>query len=283
MGKQRKALQDLTLLDRFLFAELMEDPENSRQVLEIILGHEIQIADQNETEKEIRKAPWAKSIRLDVYTVDEEGTVYNSEMQKKWRNDLEKRSRYYQGLMDSVLLKVGTPDYKQLNDTYIIMIMPFDLYGEGKYQYTIRASCVEDPAIPVHDGATRIFLNTKGRNQEEVSPELIEFLNYVEKTNQLQEEAFESAKVRNLQRAVKQIKSNEQIGVKYMQEWEERLEEYEEALAKGRTEGRESGREQAYTEQILKKQVKGKSISQIAEELELTEEEVQRLLDKLSE
>ena len=33
-----KDLKDLNLLDRFLFAEAMEDPQNMRDVLEIILG-----------------------------------------------------------------------------------------------------------------------------------------------------------------------------------------------------------------------------------------------------
>ena len=32
-----KDLKELNLLDRFLFAEAMEDPENMRDVLEIIL------------------------------------------------------------------------------------------------------------------------------------------------------------------------------------------------------------------------------------------------------
>lgn len=101
--------------------------------------------------------------------------------------------------------------------------------------------------------------------------ELIEFLNYVEKTNELQEETFRSEKVTKIQRAVQQIKSNEQIGVKYMQKWEE--------IAEARAEGREE-----YTlELIQKKQAKGKDLTQIADELEMTEEEVQKILDKYAE
>ena len=38
---QRKTLKDLNLLDRFLFAEAMSDPENMKNVLEIILGKDI--------------------------------------------------------------------------------------------------------------------------------------------------------------------------------------------------------------------------------------------------
>lgn len=270
-----KPLKDLRLLDRFLFAELMEDEECSKEVLEIILGKEISLLSKEQTEKEIRTATWLKSIRLDVYSVDEEGNVYDTEMQQNWRDDLEKRSRYYQGLLDSSLLIPGEQSYNALNDTYIIMIMPFDLFGEGRYQYTIKAFCEEDREIQMKDGATRIFLNTRGKNKEEVRPELIEFLNYVEKTNELQEESFQSEKVAKIQKAVEQIKSNEQIGVKYMQKWEE--------IAEARAEGREEGREEYTLELIRKKQKKGKSLAQIAEELEVTEEEVQRILDKYAE
>ena len=270
-----KPLKDLRLLDRFLFAEVMDDPECSKEVLEIILGKEIQLLPKKQTEKEVRIASWLKSIRLDVYSVDEEGTVYDTEMQQDHRYDLEKRSRYYQGLLDSSLLVPGEQSYNVLNDTYIIMIMPFDLFGKGRYQYTIKAFCEEDKEIQIQDGATRIFLNTHGKNKEEIRPELIEFLNYVEKTNELQEETFRSEKVTKIQRAVQQIKSNEEIGVKYMQKWEE--------IAEARAEGREEGREQLLINQIQKKQAKGKDLAQIAEELEMTEEEVQSVLDRIRE
>ena len=105
--------------------------------------------------------------------------------------------------------------------------------------------------------------------------ELIEFLNYVEKTNELQGETFHSEKVTKIQKAVQQIKSNEEIGVKYMQKWEE--------IAEARAEGREEGREQLLINQIQKKQAKGKDLAQIAEELEMTEEEVQSVLDRIRE
>ena len=270
-----KPLKDLRLLDRFLFAELMEDEECSKEVLEIILGKDISLLSKEQTEKEIRTATWLKSIRLDVYSVDEEGTVYDTEMQQNWRDDLEKRSRYYQGLLDSSLLVPGEQSYNALNDTYIIMIMPFDLFGKGRYQYTIKAFCEEDKEIQIQDGATRIFLNTHGKNKEEVRPELIEFLSYVEKTNELQEAMFHSEKVTKIQKAVQQVKSNEEIGVKYMQKWEE--------IAEARAEGREEGREQLLINQIQKKQAKGKDLTQIADELEMTEEEVQKILDKYAE
>ena len=101
----------------------------------------------------------------------------------------------------------------------------------------------------------------------------------MEKTNELQGETFHSEKVTKIQKAVQQIKSNEQIGVKYMQEWEERQDE----IDKANEEGIKIGRAKELVELIQKKQAKGKNITQIADELEMTEEEVHRVLDKQKE
>ena len=76
-------------------------------------------------------------------------------------------------VMDSSLLKSGDESFNLLNDTFNIIITPFDLFGEGRYCYTFHARCDENPSLVLEDGATRIFLNTRGTNRNEVSEELI--------------------------------------------------------------------------------------------------------------
>lgn len=46
-----RPLKDLNLLDRFLFAEAMEDPENMRDILEIILGKDVVLKHLPQTRK----------------------------------------------------------------------------------------------------------------------------------------------------------------------------------------------------------------------------------------
>lgn len=46
----------------------------------------------------------SKGIRLDIYVNDENGTIYNVEMQKGNNKNLAKRSRYYQGNIDLDLI-----------------------------------------------------------------------------------------------------------------------------------------------------------------------------------
>ena len=127
-----KPLRDLTLLDKFLFDQTMDIPEAHEAALQIILGQDtLKLLVPTQTEKEVRTAPWLRSIRLDVYVLDEQGTVYDTEMQASHRSDLAKRSRYYQGLIDSSLLAPGTASFNKLNNSYIIMITPYDLFGRS--------------------------------------------------------------------------------------------------------------------------------------------------------
>lgn len=267
-------LKELNLTDRFLFDEVMEDPEVHQAVLEIILGREIQFLDKNETEKELRVSPQIRTVRLDVFSMDEEKTVYGTEMQDSWKADLAKRSRYYQSLLDTSLLESGIPNYNLLNQSYIIMIMSFDWFGYGKYCYTFEPRCREVPECVLGDGTTRIFLNTKGKNDDEVSKELVEFLHYIENTTDEAAARTGSEKIKCIHERVCKVKLSEEIGVKYMQAWEEKY--YE------RQEGREEGEKLALIKLVCKKAAKGCSVSDIAEIaqiMEIDENEIRKIYD----
>lgn len=246
-----KPLRELTLMDKFLFDQTMDIPEAHQAVLQIILGQDaLRLLTPSQTEKELRTAPWLRSIRMDVYALDDQGTVYDTEMQAEYRNDLVKRSRYYQSLIDSSLLKPGTISFNELNNTCIIMITPFDLFGQGKYCYTFRPHCEEFPGFPLCDGTVRIFLNTKGTNHDEVSQELIDFLHYVEKTDDQTASQSNSERIQKIHSCVSRIKLSEEIGVKYMQTWEEKIIEREKALEEGIVIGEQRGIDSAMLSSI---------------------------------
>ena len=237
-----KDLKDLNLLDRFLFAEAMEDSENIRDVLEIILGKDVVLQHLPQTEKEQRTSPAYRFAKLDVWTKDTDDAIYDTEVQGKDTKNLPKRSRYYESLIDYKLLKPGERDFNKMSDVYIILIAPFDLFGEGKYMYTFRMTCQESSSLLLNDGATRIFLNTHGTNPEDVSPELVELLHYIENTTQEMADSCASTRIHKMQERICSIKSSEEVSVKYMQRWEEMEMEKDEARAEGRAEGLSEGR-----------------------------------------
>ena len=275
---QKTQLKDLTLLDRFLFSETIEDPRNLQIILEIILGKEVLLKYLPQPEKEQKKSPLYRYIRVDVWSEDIYNTVYDVEVQKKDTRNLPRRSRFYQSLMDGRLLKPGESDFNQLKDICLIIIAPFDIFGYEKYQYTFEMRCREVPQLAMEDGATRIFLNTHGKNSEDVSPELVELLYYMEHSNQRTSVSYQSSRVRELQGNVNTIVENEEMGVRFMQAWEELLLERQE----GREEGLQEGLQLQLQNLIKKKMLKGQSVEQIAEALEETPERIQQLIDEMS-
>lgn len=88
-------LKNLNLSNRFLFDEVMEDTQTHQNALEIIFGKDISLLDKPQTEKEFRVSPLIRSVRMDVFAIDENQSIYNTEMQDQRKKDLVKRSRYY--------------------------------------------------------------------------------------------------------------------------------------------------------------------------------------------
>ena len=284
MSKNKKSLQDLTLLDRFLFAEVMEDPKTFENILSIILGEDISIKGRPQSEYESRTSPLKRQVRLDVWAEDETDAVYNVEAQKENTKNLPHRSRFYQALIDSKLLDPGEVDFSNMKDCYSIIIAPFDLFGRGLYQYTFQMTCAET-GQPLEDGATRIFLNTHGKNSEDISPELKELLYYMEHTTE--EISCSTSRLQQIKNHVNIVKSSEEIGVKYMQEWEEKILEKRKARAEGLAEGRAEGRTEGQTitliQQMKKKIQKSKTLIQIADELEEEPDTIQSLYECVSQ
>ena len=276
-------LKDLNLTDRFLFDEVLEDRGTYQDVLSIIFGREIPPLDQPQTEKELRVSPLIRSVRMDVFAMSEEQSIYNTEMQNTRKTDLAKRSRYYQSLIDTSLLEPGIPNYNILNQSYVIMIMTFDLFGYGKYVYTFENKCKEVPECSLGDGTAKIFLNTKGENADEVPDELIEFLDYVEHSTAETAGKVKSERVRRVHDRVCRVKLSEEVGVKYMQAREEKYYEREEGRIEGRKEGRIEGREEGRIKilvtQVCKKLAKGMEAPDIADMLEEEESVIQNICD----
>ena len=108
--------------------------------------------------------------------------------------------------------------------------------------------CEEVPELQLDDGATRIFLNTHGKHPELVNEELIELLKYIEKTTDETAEHCNSEKVQKLHQKICQLKANKQVEAKFMQAWEEKVLERQEAYAEGKQEGEQTGTERGRQE-----------------------------------
>ena len=281
----RKTLEELNLIDNFLFGLMMTNPEVNeafaRKIVKVILGKQIE---------RIRVVPQKifygtdtayHGTRLDVYIEEEnnkrgdgsdivEESIFVIEPEKK--NDkviveaLPKRVRFYHAKIDVETLKTGE-DYGMLKKVYVIFIMPFDPFGLNRMIYTIKNSCIEEPEMPYDDGATTIFLYTKGKVGVP-SGELEAFLRFFEKTK---EENVVNEDLQEIENMVNRVKKDRKAGIDYMKYYEEQ------AMIK--REGIKEGQLSLLISIVIKKMRKLETTEQIAEELEENLTLIQRICE----
>ena len=277
MQREKKSLKELNLLDRFLFAETIEDSEAMELILEIILGKDVMLKHLPQAEKEQRRFLWGKQVKLDVWAEDSENVLYDVEVQKHNTRDIPKRSRMYNSMIDSKLLLPGTRSYNELNDVYIIIIAPFDLFGKGRYKYTFRMGCEEHPGIWLNDGATRIFLNTKGTDPEGTDEELISLLRYFESSTDIVADGSCSERINRLHEKIVRIKENEEVGVKFMNLWEEKLLDRQDGYEEGEKHGLAEGENKMRREIAAKMKSRGMEPAEILEMTGIPAKELEKL------
>ena len=107
--------------------------------------------------------------------------------------------------------------------------------------YTFENTCREEPGLKLNDDTYKIVVNTKG-TRGDVSPELMEIIRY------LDNEEISGDFSRALDRAVQDIKSNEERRLEYMMLYVRD----NEMIAKGHKEGLEQGLQQGQIIQAIK-------------------------------
>ena len=204
----RKPLEELTIVDDFMFGAVMKDPKRCKPLLEQILKVNINKFEYPELQKAIDKRYDSKSIRLDVYVEDDKDTVYNVEIQTTKNKNLPKRIRYYQGMIDLDIIDKGD-DYSSLKKSFIIFICTYDPYKTGRYIYTFKTQCQEDSSIYLKDDTTKIIVNANG-TVGDISDDLRDTLSYMTGKAPVTDYA------KDLDKAVDEIKNSEEWRREYM-------------------------------------------------------------------
>ena len=255
-----KPLEELTIMDDYMFGVVMSDTDNLKPLLEQILKikiAEIAFIERQKTEKEGYESHGA---RLDLYVKDTEGRVFNVEVQTTDKKNLAKRMRFYQSVIDVELLSPGA-NYNNLGLSFVLFICNYDEFHRGQYIYTFKNMCEEEPDLPLGDGTVKVVVNTKG-TVGEISDELKELLLYFD------EGKATGAYTKKLDDAVKSVKASEERRHEYMVMMIREMEAREEAREEGREKGRLEGIDQSRVE----------SIKSIMETLKLT---AQQAMDAL--
>ena len=226
---EKKTLDELTLMDDYMFAQVMRNTKYLRPLLEYILQIKIASIRLLEPQKNEKQGYNSKGVRLDLYVEDDKGTIYNVEVQTYTEDALPKRMRYYQSVLDISILNPGH-DYSELRKTFVIFICNYDPFERGRIIYTFENVCREEPDLKFDDDTYKIVVNTKG-TRGEISAELREIIRY------LDDEEITGEISRELDNAVKEVKSSEERRLEYMLLYVRD----NEMLARGRKEGLQQG------------------------------------------
>ena len=158
--------------------------------------------------------------------------------------------------------------YRALGESFIIFICTFDYFHKGKHIYTFREFCQQDFSIALNDGSTKIFLNTTG-TEDDVNKDVKNFLDYIAGNH------IDSPMISELDKTVRQVKSNEKWRLEY-QEREER------GLEIGMKRGFEIGEMKKAEKIAIKMLKKGDSVEKVQDLTELPIKHVQELSDSIN-
>lgn len=283
--KRKEALPQscqINLSDFALFLSVMKVKEAYEDVLGIILDEPDLRLKEVKIEQVILNKSGKRAIRLDAWASDVRDRQFDMEMQNDTDgDDVRKRSRFYQSMIDTPVLKSGKQTrYKNLPSTAIIFITQEDIFGKDLARYTFSERCEEVPDPSLEDGTCKIFLNMTSKNGR---PELVSLLQYMKYTTLDNEDVTKKDdRILDLDKIVREVKQSEEWEAVEMNIFEigvERGKELgiEQGIEQGKAMGHEEGRKDAL--RILVKSVEMNmknfhvSLQEACEGLEISVEE----------
>ncbi len=200
----------INLSDFALFLSVMKVKEAYEDVLSIILDESDLKLKEIKVEQVILNQSGKRAIRLDAWAQDVRDRQFDMEMQNDTGgDDVRRRSRFYQSMIDTPILKSGKKTrYKNLPSTVIIFITQEDIFGKDLAMYTFTERCEEVPDLLLGDGTSKIFLNMASKKGR---PELISLLQYMKCTTlDNHNVVVKDERILHLDRIVNEVKQSEE-------------------------------------------------------------------------
>lgn len=221
------------------FKEVFSDPAITRQFLESLLNIRIQSITIVPS-AEIRPYITSRWAVLDIKVTDEQGRMYDIEMQKGHYDEIGLRYRDYGFSLDSRMIQKGM-NFNEIKTRIVIFICTEDPFHENRRQYTFHTTC-EETGMILEDRAELICLNIQGTTGR-INVDIEAFLTYAKDGT-----ADGSALVAAIDAKVKELNADEEFRRESMT--------YEQKLQSERNygfkEGREEGKEEERKAGILK-------------------------------
>lgn len=161
-----KIIDEMTLFDDDLMSMVFDENIPAAELLlRIVLRREdievLSVIGQKELENPV---VGGRNIRLDILAKDRQGDCFNAEVQRSNVGADERRVRFHSSMIDSRMLKEGQA-FKELSESYVIMITQNDYFGYGLPVYTINRH-IEELGLGFRDGSHILYVNGSYRGED---------------------------------------------------------------------------------------------------------------------
>lgn len=277
--KYERKIDNAGFTNNIVFPIIMTDEEICKKILSMLIGKKVTKVKFVEKEKDYKLLPGKRGIRLDVY-LENDDAIHNIEMQVDNHHDAQKRVRFYQSIIDAQRAREGVL-FKNLKDMYIIFICMFDPFELGLPVYTTKTVFNEEETFEYIDGVYRFFYNADMYDKVK-DKELSNFLEYCktgkpldEFTNDIHDKVVELKDSEEWRKSIMTWQIHESILIN-----ESMMEGKTKGMIEGKIEGKIEGENETKAKIVKKFLDKGDCIKDIAEFLELSEDEVTKIKEE---
>lgn len=278
-NKHLEFIKQLRLIDDIFMEKVFgEDIACTQLLIRIILGKkDLKVTKIN------KQLPLSnlhgRSVRLDVFAVDTNNILYNIEVQRGDSGAIPKRARYNSSMLDTNITKSGD-DYGALKETYVIFITENDVLKGGLPIYHVERMVLETREL-FKDKAHIIYVNSSIQNNTALGRLMHDFyctdakqMYYPTLAQRVKYLKEDYKGVRTMCEAVREFFKDELAAGEALSRAKGRAE----GRAEGRKEWREEGRAESLINNVLNAYKNGRKISDIADFLDISEEQVKEIL-----
>ena len=231
-------IKELILMNDLFMSACLKNPKCVELVLRIILNRKDLHVKEVKTQYNIESM--GRSLRLDVLAEDDEGRLYNIEIQRTRKGADVKRGRYHAAHLDCISLRKGE-SFDKLCENYVIFITEYDVLGGNLPLYTIDR-VIKENGRDFNDGSHIIYVNASHRDLGTALGRLMHDFFEPDPNKMYYEELADEAKyLKNLDEGVTVLKGDYQDTFDRGTTYGMKL-GLEQGKAEGRIEGRAEGR-----------------------------------------
>lgn len=165
-------IQKFCLMDDTFMSKVFEDKTCAELLLKVILKKELTVKEVV-TQYTIKNLQ-GRSVRLDIFAVDNTGKYYNVEVQNESKEAIPKRARYNSSLIDANVTDVGE-EFENLSESYVIFITKHDVLKGNKPIYTINRKIEELGNADFEDESHIIYVNGECKDTTEIGKLMHDF------------------------------------------------------------------------------------------------------------